>query len=60
MSSIFPPIGGAAFIPSPEGRGLRRDLVNDIDRLECTGKIVDELLVSGNVIESAHLPAPID
>src|SRR6266566_7459226 len=27
MSSIFPPIGGAAFIPSPEGRGLRRDLV---------------------------------
>jgi len=29
MSSVFPPIGGAAFIPMRQCRGLRQDLVKE-------------------------------
>jgi len=36
MSSVFPPIGGAAFIPMHQCRGLRRDLVNS-EKKVCGG-----------------------
>jgi hypothetical protein len=29
MASVFPPLGGAAFIPRRKRRGLRRDLVTE-------------------------------